>query len=117
MEKVKGSKELLEELISLRGNPTKALEFANEIGACTTRQYHTGEAEYGELFHNCLDIINLRQQIEQNDVLSKQSEALSNQTTWIKRYTYATFALVGVTFVLAAVTALIEILRRGAMGQ
>jgi hypothetical protein len=105
MEKVKGSKEMLEELFNLQAvhpnDHNAVMEFARKIGACRTQQYHTGWAEYGEIFHNCLDIINLRQQIEQSDVMSKQSEALSNQTVWIKRYTYATFALVVVTALIA----------------
>jgi hypothetical protein len=121
MEKVKSSRELLEKLISVRPDPpheTAMVEFAKEIGACTQAQHAQNRAEYGELFHNCLDIINLRQQFEQSDVLSKQSEALFKQSDalltqsiWIRRYTYATFALVGVTFVLAVITALIAIFR------
>jgi hypothetical protein len=114
MEKVKGSREMLEELSKLRADPHATREFANKIGACPTRNYQPGGPEYGELFHNCLDIINLRQQIEQSDVLSKQSEALSKQTVWIRRYTYATFALVGVTFVLVVATCLIAVLGSGA---
>jgi hypothetical protein len=109
MEKVKSSREMLEELFKLQtdhpNDHNAVMEFARKIGACRTQQYHTGWAEYGEIFHNCLDIINLRQQIEQSD-------ALSNQTTWIKWYTFGTFALVGVTFVLAVVTALIAIFKQ-----
>jgi len=104
MEKVKGSRELLEELINLPVEHTALVKFAREIGACSMVASGRGQAEHGELFHNCLDIINLRQQMEQSNVLSKQSEALSKQTVWIERYTIATFALV-------VVTALIAILR------
>lgn len=98
MEKVKGSKEMLEELFNLQAvhpnDHTAMMGFAKKIGACTLQQHGRTYAEYGELFHNCLDIINLRQQIEQSDVLSKQ-------TTWVKRYTYATFALVVATCLIA----------------
>jgi hypothetical protein len=111
MEKVKSSRELLEELSNLPAEHTTLTGFARRIGACTMVSSGRGQAEYGELFHNCLDIINLRQQIEQSEVLSKQSEALSKQSVWIERYTYATFALVGVTFVLVVATCLIAIFR------
>lgn len=100
MEKVKGSKELLEELSNLPVEHTALVNFARKIGACIMVASGRGQAEHGELFHNCLDIINLRQQIEQSNVLSKQ-------TFWIRMYTLATFALV-------VATCLIVILGSGA---
>ena len=106
MEKVKGSKEMLDELFNLQVNHpadyNPLLEFAGKIGACTGQD--PGRTDYRELFQNCLNIINLRQQIEQSNVVSRQ-------TFWIRWYTIATFALVGVTFVLAVIAALTAIFK------
>ena len=98
MGEVKSSREMLEELSKTQashpGDFAKLRGFARNIGACTEQEYHTGYTDYREVFHNCLDIINLRQEIEQSDVLSKQ-------TFWIKCYTIATFVLIVATCLIA----------------
>ena len=93
MLEVEGSKEMLEELIKLPVGVGALESFAIKIGAAPA-PYQPGRAEYEKLFHNCLDIINLRQQIEQSEVLSKQ-------TFWITMYTVATFVLIVATCLIA----------------
>jgi hypothetical protein len=93
MEKVEGSREMLEEMFKLPDGIEHLEIFAIRIGAAPAPQRHYIEGQrekYERLFRNCLDVINLRQQIEQCDVLSEQ-------TLWIRWYTIATFALVVAT--------------------